>query len=302
MSQAELQKCLICENSNVEIKNAIVSDFLSERVWGGVRGRKKNTKIIYCKNCGFAFYELRLSDRENNKLYNGYRNNEYQKQRYKFESWYTKKINAGLGENEVAYRSREVHLKKIFEKAKVDVSLIKTVLDYGGDKGQYIPTFINVKKYVYDISNIQPVEGVIGLTNINKMEFDFIMCCHVLEHASNPKEIVDILKSHLTNNGLLYLEVPFDSPFFRGRRYFIEGLMNKNFSIKSKISRAIEMMKYPYCMREHVNFFTPASVNILLNKNGFDVIEINEYDLGNSTLGTVRNIEVIAKPKKESSR
>jgi predicted nucleic-acid-binding Zn-ribbon protein len=60
--ECQQQECLICGSNNVELKNASVLDFVAERIWVGWG----ETKIIHCKECGFAFYELRLSDEEVN--------------------------------------------------------------------------------------------------------------------------------------------------------------------------------------------------------------------------------------------
>jgi len=39
-------------------------------------------------------------------------------------------------------------------------------------------------------------------------QFDIIVLSHVLEHLANPKEMVRLLRNRLSNNGLLYIEVP----------------------------------------------------------------------------------------------
>ena len=84
-----MERCLICENENLKIKPAIVSGFLLERIWDNSIDRE--TYICHCQKCGFAFFALRPDDNEMEKLYKNYRDDFYQKQRQKHDSW-TKKI------------------------------------------------------------------------------------------------------------------------------------------------------------------------------------------------------------------
>jgi hypothetical protein len=88
-----------------------------------------------------------------------------------------------------------------FLKPFLDFGQIKNVLDYGGDKGQYIPDQLSdANKYVYDISGNQTIPNVMLLRTLNsvkQIKWDFILCMHLLEHLSDP---LDTLK---TLSGLL---------------------------------------------------------------------------------------------------
>jgi hypothetical protein len=125
-------ECLICGSGVVTVKQAVISDFLLERIWDGKK--EKQTELIFCKDCGFAFYSLRPTDEEMSRLYSGYRNEQYRKQRQRFESWYTEEMN-NHNEDMEAYESRQNHMTKILQENAIDVSAVRNALDYGGDTG-----------------------------------------------------------------------------------------------------------------------------------------------------------------------
>lgn len=101
-----------------------------------------------------------------------------------------------------------------FLKPFLDFGQIKNVLDYGGDKGQYIPDQLSdANKYVYDISGNQTVPNVTLLRTLNsvkQIKWDFILCMHLLEHLSDPLDTLKTLSGLLGggNNTYLYIELP----------------------------------------------------------------------------------------------
>lgn len=90
--------CLICGSNDLETKDTIISDFVMARIDPHFESRKVNhkTKLCFCRDCTFAFYEYRLNLEEEQKLYRNYRDSEYQKTREKYECWYTKKVNDAI--------------------------------------------------------------------------------------------------------------------------------------------------------------------------------------------------------------
>ncbi|GMO58086.1 MAG: hypothetical protein Ta2G_18130 [Termitinemataceae bacterium] len=291
-----MNDCLICGSKNVEIKKAVIADFLLERIWNNKKDKK--TDLIHCKECGFAYFKQRLNEEEASHLYTGYRNGCYQQQRQKYESWYTKEIN-NFTSDDVAYNFSQETMEQIFCEANINIEEIKIALDYGGDTGKNIPRIFNkdTKKYVYDISGVDTEKDVIGLTDLNVVrntKYDFIMNTGVLEHVSSPKEIVLIIKSLLRDNGITYIEVPFDSPFHKVPTDYIQFLFNKNFKIKALIDRFILNLKYPYKMHEHINYFTPESINKLLQNCGLDVKTVRVIRSKSSHFGIQDSICILA--------
>lgn len=280
-------KCLICGSKNVNQYDAKFAEFIVARVFDG---KNKDFNLVQCKDCGFSFFTYRFEDKEVQKLYTNYRDDEYQKQRQFYDSWYTKSINDLIGKNKKEIKSRNANLTKIL-KTYADISKIKKVLDFGGDEGQFIPNILNnSQKYVYDISGVKTLDGIISLKTLDdckKITPDFVMCNHVLEHVVNPLAVVEDIKSILKSGAYLYVELPFDSPFYKNSFSNLQYLFNPYFSLKNIWKQYIKMKQSnAYLMNEHINYYTPASIELLLKNSGFkilynDVIDIKS-EIGNS--------------------
>lgn len=277
-------KCLICKSSNEKSFEALTSGFITERMYSGV---EKQTKLIHCQDCGFAYYELRPDKTEMGKLYKGYRNSDYQKQRQKYDCWYDERINSAIGNNPVEIKTRKSNFADVLKK-NIETENIITILDFGGDKGQYIPDlFQNTQKFVYDISGAKTpanIEKISDFEILKNYSFDLIMCNHVLEHLSEPEKTIEDLKPLLNSNGYIYLELPFDSPFYRKKFSNFKFLFNKYFKWADIFKHYLNMRKKAkyFQMHEHINFFTPKSVEVMLKFSGFNVIsnEIRNIDCG----------------------
>lgn len=277
-------KCLICNSSNVKSFEALTSGFITERMYSGA---EQQTKLFHCLDCGFAYYELRPAKTDMDKLYKGYRNSDYQKQRQKYDCWYNEKINFAIGNNPVEVKTRKSNLSDILEK-NIEINSIKTILDFGGDKGQYIPDLSrNIQKFVYDISGARTLENIEKISDFDLLKnysFDLIMCNHVLEHLSEPEKTIEDLKVLLNPTGYIYLELPFDSPFYKKKFSNLKFLFNKYFKWSDIFKHYLNMRKGAkyFHMQEHINFFTQESIEIMLKFLGFNVIsnEIRNIDCG----------------------
>lgn len=202
-------ECIICGSNECTSSRAHFAPFLVERMFSGIDVK---TELIHCKCCDFWFSKYRPNDLEMEKLYDGYRGEEYVKQRQKYEPKYS-----ALFYESDDYMERRKNGLNVFFQGIIDYNSIHMLLDYGGDEGQYIPAqFNNAEKYVFEISGNKVKEGIILLNNlaeVKKKRFDLVMCCQVLEHVSNPIEIIENMVGVLKNKGYLYIEVP-NSNFF----------------------------------------------------------------------------------------
>lgn len=287
-------ECLICKSSNTKKNKAQCADFILERVFDG---QNKDLDLLHCQDCGFAFFSYRFNDEECQKLYTGYRGKKYQQQRQKHECWYTDKINDLIGKNETEIKNRNANLTKIL-KDNTDISKIKSVLDFGGDKGQFIPQILNnAQKYVYDISGVEVVEGVMRINSIedcSKNDYDLIICSNVLEHVSDPAEIIKQIKSLLHKGKYLYLELPFDSPFYKNQLSDLQFLFNRYFNWINILKHFIKTKKYANIslMHEHINFYTPQSIETLLQNQGFKILH-NKHKIINFKWGYFKIISTL---------
>ncbi len=225
-------ECILCGNVNLKWSKAHFAHFLKARMF---LGKEQKTKLCYCPQCGMHFSEYRPNDEEMKRLYKNYRGSEYVAQREKYEADYAIQY-------EKVFRSKQfIQVRKSrissFLQGVVEYSKISSVLDYGGDDGRFIPDELKYsKKYVYDISGCDVCEDVTlltGLQDIYDIEWDMIMCCHLLEHVAQPIEIMENIVQAMSDKTLLYLELPFEDIFYSYSDFEIN---------------------------EHINFFTVTSI------------------------------------------
>jgi SAM-dependent methyltransferase len=240
--------------------------------------------MIECRSCWFVYYYPRYEDIQMQKLYCGYRNPDYQIQRMKHEPNYTAELNDSIGKDPVEIKQRKKNFVKLLS-SRINMGDIKTVLDFGGDKGQFIPDELySAQRYVYDISGVDPLPGITRLEKPDGMHFDLIMCCHVLEHLPDPKAAIQRMTQLLAKNGLLYIELPYDGFFFFNPRSRIKRILKKliiKFPFLLKLLATLTG-KNLVEMHEHINNFNEKSLEYLVRSCSLSPVLINTkvIDLG----------------------
>lgn len=127
------------------------------------------------------------------------------------------------------------------------------------------------------INNHQVLPGFDGVE-----KFDIIYCYEVLEHVINPEELLIEFYNNLSENGIVVIVVPNDfNPI--------------------QIFSCIKYSMEPWWISpiEHINYFTPKTLQLLLRRCGFDIIEMRgtfpidfnilngENYVGNYSLGRI---------------
>ncbi len=276
-----IENCLICGNCGTKKHNAIVVPFIAERVFN-----KKPFKInlLECKKCGFMFFNLRLDDDEMNKLYSGYRDKNYIKQRNKHEPWYTNRFNDTLFNNNDHLNNRRELLIKLYKAYPPVLNVkIKSILDFGGDKGQLIDQIFNeAKKYVYEISNVELLPNIEKVDDSSCGVYDFVICSNVLEHVSFPRSIIQQINKMTHDKTIFYLEVPYEQPYCSGT--LIKRIFQQTALLLFRFTDFISMLKPGMFthMHEHINYFSVNSICQLLQSEGFSNIKIS-IEKSNST-------------------
>lgn len=145
--------CLNCNSTKIKKIDTEISKFLVARIFGESEvDNTYNVNLCNCEECSFSFYDRRLTEAESARLYDGYRNEQYQIMREKYDCWYTKKINDALNNDIKALKEQQRIIEKII-KENISEEL-KIALDYGGNEGATFTNLIGTKeKYVYDVSN-----------------------------------------------------------------------------------------------------------------------------------------------------
>jgi hypothetical protein len=289
--------CSICLkeiSTNRDYLPSIISPWIREL--GSIK--KRISKLRYCDKCNGAFFSLRYSELQMQDIYAEYRGLKYMSIRSKWEKWYTHDYN-DAHESQGFIEQR----KKILELFLQKHGLIKvgSVVDVGGDLGQFIPDFQEeTKKYVLDFSNRQLVPGVTKILSFDDITNpDVIIYAHVLEHVSEPlKELADLL-NHSEN---VYIEVPYGVPIKSKLRQSRMILLLGYFAslipfIWTKFARPSAGRSVTAAIlrqSEHINFFSPDTFNVMADALGADLnIQISNIPTPDNS--TIQVIQVLLK-------
>ena len=254
--------CLICKNmgKNQISCGVVLSPWIREMA--NINDSLSNYRL--CNNCHIGYFTRRYSNYEMNLIYKDYRGTKYFETRNKWEKWYDKEFFTNESSSSFALERKLMIENFIVSKINYKV---ETVLDVGGDKGQYIPDFESTtRRYVVDPSNRELAHGVKRLNSLDDIEkCDLILYSHVLEHVSFPlEEVANLLKKCKG----LYVEVPFGKPKINLTRKL--GLFIPLVLLVSKFSSIYSLMTNPTTGRsnrrnlwliqsEHINFFDEES-------------------------------------------
>jgi hypothetical protein len=236
--------CPCCDTLTQTIIPAYLSQFVVWRTTKIKPNSNVRNLLIRCDACDFHFSNTRFTDEEIARLYQEYRGDQYNRMRLECEPNY--KVSLYSAEY---IKQRKEFINKIIEHHVIN---IKSVLDYGGDDGAYIPERLDsVDRYVFDLSGVDPLPGIKNYVPTEKQSFDLVMNCQVLEHVSDINVLIKELKN-LTKN-YIYVEVP---------TYQKPPPVN-------------------VIIGEHINFFRGKSLQSLLNKHNINIIKtVTDYNLG----------------------
>lgn len=277
-------RCICCGQQSSDASLAILSSFLSNRAFCSPA---TTTKLFKCSVCGFKWSSRGLSDREAASLYLGYRDDIYFKQRSTLEPWYSREMNDGIG-SEIAMPERRKTLLNLLRRCNVDIGLLKSIGDHGGDRGQMLLSFSAPVKKVYDISGASLEIGIERIDNI-QLEFntfDLVLSCHVLEHLNDPNSGLLEALSLVKEGGLIYLELPCERWTGPIQPSFEEKLLNwlckhpKLLMLADFICTAFRSkLKFIpplgfVVIREHLQYFTIDSIRALMSSNNVEVMAV----------------------------
>lgn len=268
--------CPICDSKKLKTFPAKLFPFILDRI----KRKDPEVGLVKCRRCDFVFCGHRFSDEEMVWLYHNYRDEVYQKCREKHEELYTKEFNDAVGKSEEEIAIRIKNLSTTIKEAKIDMSKIESVLDFGGDKGQHIniDIFSNQKKYLYEITDLELAPGVERVSQLENDRFDFIVSQHVLEHVSYPMKMMKQIVASLKNNGYFYFELPFENIFPTKKSGFFRKISEKFWDLPYffDLSQKKRREKGKFLMiHEHINFFNEESVKKMISIAGLKLLHIN---------------------------
>ena len=302
-----MYECHWCLSPSTEVLcAAVIAPWIQGEHESKVASQERLSEYCRCNGCGLYFYSKRFTESQLEMMYSHYRDERYQKHRQRFEPWYTKKVNFGIGNSQETIALRKANLLKLVNRAVINgtISPPMSIVDWGGDQGQFIPDFQHApKKMVYEISNVKPISGVgqvASIQEIKTVEPDFIMICHVLEHDHCARETINTISELLPKNGILYIEVPDDrigiTPKHHTsvrRQLFLlnHRLLFIVLDAYSLLTLRILKKRMPLQIlkqSEHVNFFSRESIVMVMESFGFELIEESRYSINKkvSTAGS----------------
>src|SRR5579862_266339 len=276
-----INSCPCCASSQLRKWPAIVAPFIARYACGS---EPQACYLCECRSCTFRFFNSRLTDQEIGALYADYRGPAYFEARHRHEFWYSASINAAIGNDPAEIESRKLHLAKVLSARSES---IVSVLDYGGDRGQFIPDHLGAERYVYEISDANPISGVIRLESVDGRQFDLVMLAHVLEHCPEPTQFIQKLRPLANGHTVYYLEVPFERPSLRFAPRGVMQQWYQDFLLRvgplltavdfySTVCRVKFDCNLPFGIHkcsEHLNFFSERSLRTLLERSGYEVLE-----------------------------
>ncbi len=269
----EVSNCVICDGEIRRRKHARVAPFLARRIWGKP---VFCVDLVQCSACGFLFYNPRLDDGDLQRLYRNYRLPEYQQMRQASEPWYTPKFNEDLA-SAASYEVRRAKVGAILRQ-HLGGRAIRCILDYGGDRGDLVAGLLEgAEAFVYDISGIPAATGVTAVSDPAACQADLIVNSNVLEHVGFPRALVTDMLRACPEGGLLFLEVPCETPF--GVSRIARRIAQIGWMTLAHPALALQVVRPAtlYLMHEHINYYTEQSLNALLCASGGAVLASGTY-------------------------
>jgi hypothetical protein len=211
---------------------------------------KANTLSMYCPDCDFVWFSDGYDADEINRLYAGYRGEEYNALRLKLEpsyAYYVQNVFDSM-ENE-HYRERIRWTCELFRKTGVNPH---TILDFGGDGSIPRRMFESARVDYCDVSHGSSVQG---------SRHDLVVAAHVLEHASNPKQMLAELLGSMAEGGYCYVEVPITYQGELRDAYFRQFYQGGDL----------------FSMHEHINHFSALALQKLLVTCGMKPIRCESH-------------------------
>ena len=227
---------------------------------------KDSFKIVICKNCGLVYINPRLDSKTLDQLYNK-DNKDFDDQHFKTNINYY--INTKKDDKKTFERRLNLIQKYKKQGKLLDIGCsIGTFLDIARKKGW--DTFgIDLSKASIDYCTkelkLNVKQGKLEDIKFPSNSFDVVIMSDLLEHVPNPIATLKEANRILKKEGLLFITTPDIG------------------SITAKLMRTRWVHLKP---REHIYYFTPKTIERILSKTGFKLIECK-------SLSRVRNLKTI---------
>lgn len=272
-------QCVCCGSTELGKSPAILMPFVSHRALGwppavidadwGLQTIPQGTaycvcNTLHCPRCEFIFLDIRFSEREMERLYEGYYGEAYEDLREHYEPGFRERNKALTAPSQLIELTRAYILEH---------TTPTRILGWGGGNGTNTPfKGQGYDTYIFDIDKKATVPGTRGVSKseIYALAYDLIVCRHVLEHVPFPSDTLGEIIKCMQDDTLLYVELPH------------EALMVGNDQLSARSKRH---------WHEHINFFSLAALNNLFAVCGFTVVDIQSTPIsGDARLSSASRI------------
>jgi hypothetical protein len=276
--------CIACGSERLARLPAVLAPFVAARVFGwepvtitqewGLRdilpGQAYSLcNSVACDACEMLFLDMRFDDEEMGKLYGDYRGAEYCSMRERFEPGYSDR------NSKLLLGATHIEIIEDFIRRYLPIDRPR-ILDWGGDSGINTPFRYSAACIdVFDISNRPLVSEATAVTRseIVPSDYDLIVFSQVLEHVSWPVAALQELASVMTDDALLYVELPY------------ENIMREAGPIRSKLAAK-------RLWHEHINFFSEMSLNAVFRAANLRIVGLSSHEV--ATAGAKRHVFSVA--------
>jgi Methyltransferase domain len=248
--------------SERSIKRALRKIGTLSKIFQKIYAKSVLVEMQICERCSFVQTKTPFQDEAIGNLYADYRSDSYNQERIRYEPEYAP-IAAHVGSGIQEVQTRRVGLTR-WLKGKLNPETGFSMLDYGGANGVFLPELPG-SKYVFDISDIAPADGVTRIKSESELvSYSYIQLAHVLEHVPFPLALTKKAASFLEDSGCLYIEVP----------------RELDDSVRMRLERGDATIHLP--IHEHINQYNVSSVTELLRSAGLAsvVVQSEIVDLG----------------------
>ena len=236
------------------IKRALQRLGVVSKLFQKIYAKSVLVEMQICESCSFIQTKRPFPEDAIGNLYADYRSDTYNRERIQCEPEYAS-IAPYVGGSPQEVQTRKTGLTE-WLKGKLNVESNFSMLDYGGANGIFLPDLPG-HKYVFEISDIAPADGITRLKNESELGFySYIQLAHVLEHVPFPLALAKKAVSFLGNYGHLYVEVP----------------QELSDDLRTRVARQGKTIRLP--IHEHINQYCLSSVTELLRSTGLSPIAV----------------------------
>lgn len=219
-------------------------------------------ELELCDSCSFIQTSSPFHDDDIMRLYTDYRSHSYNQQRIQYEPDYAA-IAQAVGSDPLEVSTRTAALNALLRKELRTADSL-TILDYGGSDGSFIPDIPGLK-FVYEVSDINPVAGVTRIKSESELgAYSLVLLAHVTEHVTHPLELVRKVSTYVEPGGHLYIETP-------------EEMSDQQ---RDELRKGTARFDIP--IHEHINSYCVPALAALLKAAGFTIVAMERasVDLG----------------------